>query len=43
LLEQNNVPFVYFEAYDQPWKHEFDDGYDIGPHWGLHDKDGNLK
>ena len=43
LLAETDVPFVYFEAYDQPWKHEDDDGYDIGPHWGLCDQYGNTK
>jgi len=43
LLEATDVPFVYFEAYDQYWKHEPDGGHEVGTHWGLHDKDGNLK
>jgi len=43
LLGETTVPFVYFEAYDQPWKHEFDGGNDVGPHWGIHDNEGNIK
>lgn len=31
LLQQTDVRFVYFEAYDQPWK----DHLPIEPHWGL--------
>lgn len=30
-LEQTNVFFAYFEAFDQPWKK----GYAFEPHWGL--------
>jgi exo-beta-1,3-glucanase (GH17 family) len=46
-LEAIGLPFVYFEAFDQPWKHECccepDECHDIGPHWGLHDASGALK
>lgn len=30
-LEKTNVLFVYFEAFDQPWKAHFP----IEPHWGI--------
>lgn len=30
-LEKTDVPFVYFEAFDQPWKDETS----LEPHWGL--------
>ncbi|UCC94760.1 MAG: hypothetical protein JSW40_08105 [Candidatus Omnitrophota bacterium] len=33
LMEKTNIPFVYFEAFDQPWKQHFS----IEPHWGLFD------
>ena len=42
-LRQKSVPFVHFEAYDQPWKQELDEGFNIGRSWGLHDSVGNLK
>lgn len=38
-LRESPVGFVYFEAFDQPWKSE--DG--IGPHWGLFHSDRSLK
>jgi len=30
-LEKTDIPFVYFEAFDQPWK----TGSALEPHWGL--------
>ena len=38
-LRDKPVNFVYFEAFDQPWKTE--DG--IGPHWGLFHSDRSPK
>jgi len=37
LLQETTVPFAFFEAFDQPSKHEYWSGtnYDVGPHWGL--------
>lgn len=43
LLAETQIPFFYFEAYDQFWKNEMSDGYNIGNTWGLHDQLGNLK
>ncbi|MEA3401165.1 MAG: FlgD immunoglobulin-like domain containing protein [Armatimonadota bacterium] len=31
----DSVRFCWFEAFDQPWKHEELRGYEVGPHWGL--------
>jgi exo-beta-1,3-glucanase (GH17 family) len=38
---QNNVPYFYFEAFDESWKA----GYEpvAGAHWGIWDKKGKLK
>lgn len=30
-LEKTDIPFVYFEAFDQPWKNNLP----VEPHWGL--------
>jgi len=38
-LRDSQVDYVYFEAFDQPWKTE--DG--IGPHWGLFQSDRSPK
>jgi exo-beta-1,3-glucanase (GH17 family) len=38
-VESRQVPFAYFEAFDQPWKR--DDA--VGPHWGLFRADGTPK
>ncbi|OQB41245.1 MAG: hypothetical protein BWY09_00619 [Candidatus Hydrogenedentes bacterium ADurb.Bin179] len=44
MIEQTDIPFVYFEAYDQFWKTgEVSDDYVIGTHWGLYDRCGQLK
>ena len=44
VIEQTDIPFVYFEAYDQFWKtDEVSDGHIIGTHWGLYDRCGQLK
>lgn len=37
----NNVDYFYFEAFDEPWKAKYE-GLQ-GAHWGVWDKDGNLK
>lgn len=39
LLKDSNVGFVYFEAFDQPWK----DHASVEPHWGLFRKDRSPK
>jgi hypothetical protein len=36
-----NVPFLYFEAFDEPWKAAYEGPQ--GAHWGVWDKDENLK
>ena len=38
-LQNTNVNFSFFEAYDQPWK----DWNPVEPHWGLWDKKRNPK
>jgi exo-beta-1,3-glucanase (GH17 family) len=38
-IESRQVPFAYFEAFDQPWKR--DDP--VAPHWGLFRADGTPK
>jgi exo-beta-1,3-glucanase (GH17 family) len=45
LLEGSGVPFVWGEAYDQPWKIEGSNGCGaaLGPHWGLWKNDGTPK
>ena len=35
-----NVNYFYFEAFDEPWKASYESP---GAHWGVWDKDGNLK
>lgn len=37
----NQVDYFYFEAFDESWKVR-DEGT-VGAHWGVWDKDGNLK
>lgn len=37
--ESRQVPFAYFEAFDQPWKR----GDAVGAHWGLFRADGTPK
>ncbi|MGI5817290.1 MAG: leucine-rich repeat domain-containing protein, partial [Armatimonadota bacterium] len=29
------IGFCRFAAFDQPWREDILDGYDVGPHWGL--------
>lgn len=36
-----NVDYFYFESFDEPWKTEYEGPQ--GAHWGVWDKDGNLK
>jgi exo-beta-1,3-glucanase (GH17 family) len=40
-LRNSDVVFVYFEAFDQPWKQEGDS--QIGAHWGLFYADRTMK
>jgi len=40
-FQQKNWSHFYFEMFDQPWKSG--EPGDIGPHWGLYDKDGYPK
>ena len=37
----NDVPYFYFEAFDESWKAAYEGSQ--GKHWGVWDKDGNLK
>lgn len=37
----NNVEYFYFEAFDETWKSAYEGPQ--GAHWGIWDKDGNLK
>jgi exo-beta-1,3-glucanase (GH17 family) len=37
----NNVPYFYFEAFDESWKAKYEGPQ--GACWGIWDKDGNLK
>jgi|GEM_PF-60987 len=37
----NNVAYFYFEAFDETWKARLEGSQ--GAHWGIWDKDGNLK
>lgn len=39
LLSKTDVKFVYFEAYDQPWKNQLP----VEPHWGLFRSDRTPK
>jgi hypothetical protein len=38
-LREQDVRFIYFEAFDQPWKDEDK----VGPHWGLFNADRSPK
>jgi len=40
---QRTINFVWFEAFDQKWKHEVFMGVDIGVHWGLFTRDRQPK
>ncbi len=42
-LKATGVKFVYFEAFDQPWKHEMFDQPEAEGHWGLFDANGRPK
>ena len=37
----NNVQYFYFEAFDESWKANYEGPQ--GAHWGIWDKDGNMK
>ena len=39
--ESRDVPYFYFEAFDEPWKERLEGA--VGDHWGLWDQFGNLK
>ncbi|KAF2213818.1 glycoside hydrolase family 17 protein [Cercospora zeae-maydis SCOH1-5] len=40
----NGTTFFWFEAFDEPWKHQFDTAHNKWePYWGIFDKDRNLK
>lgn len=42
-LKTTGVKFVYFEAFDQPWKYEMFDQPEAEGHWGLFDAQGRPK
>jgi exo-beta-1,3-glucanase (GH17 family) len=42
-LETTGIPFVYFEAFDQPWKSDFEGKPAIEAHWGLFNEHGSPK
>ena len=42
-LESTGVPFFYFEAFDQPWKHDVLGESEFEAHWGLYDSQGQPK
>lgn len=42
-LQLTGVKFVYFEAFDQPWKHEQFNQPEAEGHWGLYDAQGQPK
>ncbi len=42
-LETTGIPFLYFEAFDQPWKVDKHWGTDVEKHWGLFRKNGEPK
>jgi exo-beta-1,3-glucanase (GH17 family) len=42
-LKSTGVKFVYFEAFDQPWKHELFGQPEAEGHWGLYDAQGRPK
>lgn len=42
-LQSTGVPFVYFEAFDQPWKYELENQPEAEGHWGLYDAQGRPK
>jgi RHS repeat-associated protein len=39
--EVHDVPYLYFAAYDEPWKTSAPGG--VGTHWGLWTSDGQMK
>ncbi len=42
-LQSTGIKFVYFEAFDQPWKHELFGQPEAEGHWGLYDAQGRPK
>ncbi len=42
-LRSTGIRFVYFEAFDQPWKHTLENQPEAEGHWGLHDANGRPK
>jgi exo-beta-1,3-glucanase (GH17 family) len=42
-LKSSGVAFVYFEAFDQPWKHDMLNQPEVEGHWGLYDAAGIPK
>ncbi len=39
--KEKDVSYFYFEAFDEPWKADYEGTQ--GAHWGIWDKNGNLK
>ncbi len=42
-LRSTGIRFVYFEAFDQPWKHDLKNQPEAEGHWGLYDAQGRPK
>ena len=42
-LRATGMTFFYFEAFDQPWKHELLHQSSVEGHWGLYHSDGTPK
>lgn len=42
-LKATGLTFFYFEAFDQPWKHNVQHQSSVESHWGLYHSDGTPK
>jgi exo-beta-1,3-glucanase (GH17 family) len=42
-LDSTELPFFYFEAFDQPWKTDVLGQLPVEAHWGLYHTDGTPK
>ncbi len=40
LAQKNNIPYFYFEVFDESWKNKFEG--EMGAHWGIFNSDGSL-
>jgi exo-beta-1,3-glucanase (GH17 family) len=39
--QANNIPYFYFEAFDESWKQDYEG--EVGAHWGIWDAGGKMK